>query len=190
MTHNTSLSAEARSVSPTALLPLSFFGLDENYLSAIRTAFDKMCFRDVTLGLTTPRRPRKLPVVLSECEVRRLLDAAPTQRDQLLFGLMYATGLRVSEVARLRYRDLDFDRELINVWLGKGGADRQVTTTNYVKVARPGEDLAHPSPLDVMAGKRSDATIHDRRATLDHLSAGYVSTSRPRPPTHHSVPAQ
>lgn len=33
---------------------------------------------------------------------------------------MYATGMRVSEVARLRFRDLDFDRSLINIWQGKG----------------------------------------------------------------------
>ena len=38
---------------------------------------------------------------------------------------MYATGMRVSEVARLRFRDLDFDRSLINIWQGKGRTDRQ-----------------------------------------------------------------
>lgn len=95
-------------------------------LSAIRTAFDKMCQRSVTLGLTTPRRPKTLPVVLSVPEVQRLLQATPSLRDKLLLGLMYATGMRVSEVVRLRYRDLDFDRKLINVWQGKGRRDRQV----------------------------------------------------------------
>ena len=211
------------------------------HLSAIRTAFDKMCQRDVTLGLTTPRRSKTLPVVLSEREVQRLLAATPTLRDKLLLGLMYATGLRVSEVARLRYRDLDFERRVINVWQGKGRTDRQVmlpttfesllrqmagqfagdqyvfpgerrgrhisprtvqramaravhiagikkratphtlrhsfathtfengcdirriqkilghvrleTTTIYVKVARPGDDQAFPSPLDVLTRK-------------------------------------
>lgn len=95
-------------------------------LSAIRTAFDKMCHRQVTLGLASPRRPKKLPVVLSVQEVRRLLEATPTLRDKLLLGLVYATGMRVSEVVRLRYRDLDFDRRLVRVWQGKGRTDRQV----------------------------------------------------------------
>jgi hypothetical protein len=94
-------------------------------LSAIRTAFDKMCGRSVTLGLATPRRPKRLPVVLSVEEVGRLLQAAPSLHDKLLLGLMYATGVRVSEVVRLRYRDVDFDRRLINVWQGKGRSDRQ-----------------------------------------------------------------
>ncbi|MDH3716506.1 MAG: tyrosine-type recombinase/integrase [Planctomycetota bacterium] len=95
-------------------------------LSAIRTAFDKFCGRDVTWGLATPRKPKRLPLVLSEKEVRRLLDAAPRIHDKLLLGLMYASGLRVSEVSRLRWRDVDFDRRVINVWQGKGQRDRQV----------------------------------------------------------------
>ena len=95
-------------------------------LSAIRTAFDKMCGRQVTLGLATPRRPKRLPSVPSQKEVRLLLEAAPSLRDKLLIGLMYATGVRVSEVVRLRWRDIDFDRRTVSIWQGKGRVDRQV----------------------------------------------------------------
>jgi len=56
-----------------------------------------------------------------------LLTAAVTLRDKLLIGLMYALGARVSEVARLRYRDFDFDRSCVTIWQGKGRTDRQVT---------------------------------------------------------------
>jgi site-specific recombinase XerD len=98
-----------------------------NHLAAIRTAFDKMCLRQVTYGLAVPRKAKKLPVVLSPDEIISLLQAAPSQRDKLLLGLMYATGMRVSEVVRVRWRDFDFDRRLINVWQGKGRTDRQVT---------------------------------------------------------------
>ncbi len=96
------------------------------HLPAIRTAFDKMCGRQVTLGLLSPRRASRLPVVLSEEEVMLPLDAAPSLRDKLLLGLMYATGLRVGEVVRVRWRDLDFDRQVLNVWEGKGRKDREV----------------------------------------------------------------
>lgn len=98
-----------------------------NHLAAIRTAFDKMCLRQVTFGLVVPRKPKRLPVVLSPDEVISLLQAAPSQRDKLLLGLMYATGMRVSEVVRVRWRDVDFGRRVINVWQGKGRSDRQVT---------------------------------------------------------------
>ncbi len=97
-----------------------------NHLSAIRAAFDKMCGYTVTLGLQSPRRGKRLPMVLSAEEVTRLLQAAPSLRDKLLIGLMYATGMRVSEVCRLKWRDLDFDRRVVNIWEGKGRTDRQV----------------------------------------------------------------
>lgn len=97
-----------------------------NHLAAIRTVFDKFCLRRTTLGLVVPRRPRRLPVVLSREEVIALLQAAPTLRDKLLLGLMYATGLRVSEVVRFRWRDVDFNRRMVCVWQGKGRRDRQV----------------------------------------------------------------
>jgi len=96
-------------------------------LSVIRTVFDKMCGRSITLGLQTPRRPKRIPVVLSVQEIIRLLTAAVSLRDKLLIGLMYALGARVSEVARLRYRDFDFDRSCVTIWQGKGRTDRQVT---------------------------------------------------------------
>lgn len=96
------------------------------HLSAIRTAFDKMCGQGVTLGLETPRRKHSLPAVLSPKEVIRLLQGAPSIRDKLLLGLMYATGVRVGEVVRLRAGDLDFERRTVLVYEGKGRKDRQV----------------------------------------------------------------
>lgn len=96
------------------------------HLSCLRTVFDKMCFREITLGLLTPRRTHKLPVVLSTEDVKRLLAATPSLRDKLLLGLMYATGMRVSEVVRVRTSDLDFARGTIRVEQGKGRKDRLV----------------------------------------------------------------
>ena len=96
-------------------------------LTAIRTCFDKFCLIDLTLGLATPRRQKKLPIVLSKNEIVRLLEAAVSPRDKLLLGMMYATGMRVSEVARIQFKDIDFERNLINIWRGKHGVDRQVT---------------------------------------------------------------
>lgn len=105
-------------------------GIDSNTLgtniSAIRTVFDKLCGRNVTLGLATPRRRKRIPVVPSRNEVVRLLKAAPSVRDKLLIGLMYATGMRVSEVARVKWYEFDFDANRIRINEGKGRSDRHV----------------------------------------------------------------
>ena len=56
-----------------------------------------MCGRSITLGLVTPRRPKRLPVVLSATEIRLMLEAAHQVSDKMLISLMYSTGVRVSE---------------------------------------------------------------------------------------------
>ena len=71
------------------------------------------------------RRPARLPAVLSQSEVRRLLMVMKNV-PRLCAILMYGSGLRVSECLSLRVKDLDFDRREILVRRGKGNKDRHV----------------------------------------------------------------
>ncbi|TDK19970.1 integron integrase [Luteimonas aestuarii] len=70
------------------------------------------------------KRPAKVPVVLSQDEVRRLL-AAMEGRTWLLASLLYGTGMRLMEGVRLRIKDVDFARNEITVREGKGAKDRR-----------------------------------------------------------------
>jgi len=72
------------------------------------------------------RKPKKLPVILSPDEVRRLLAAAATDRDRLMLRLAYGCGLRLGEILRLRLADLDSARGTLWVRGGKGNKDRGV----------------------------------------------------------------
>lgn len=110
-------------------------------LSAIRTCFDKFCGRDVTLGLATPRRRKRQPVVPSTSEVTRIINAAPTRAAKLAIGILYAAGLRNSELCRLKVRDIDFERKTIRVHQGKGCSDRLVMLPQTWQ--RPLADLCH-----------------------------------------------
>lgn len=69
------------------------------------------------------KRPRKLPVVLSREEVRRLLEAVEAPY-RLPVALLYGGGLRLMEALRLRVKDIDLDRRQIAVRDGKGQKDR------------------------------------------------------------------
>lgn len=69
------------------------------------------------------KRAKKLPVVLSRDEVRRLLDALDGSY-RILAALMYGGGLRLMEAVQLRVKDVDFDRRQIQVIDGKGQKDR------------------------------------------------------------------
>ena len=70
-------------------------------------------------------RPKRVPVVLSQREVR-LLIAQLRDPYRLCVGLMYGGGLRVLECLSLRVKDIDVDRREITVRSGKGGKDRRV----------------------------------------------------------------
>jgi integrase/recombinase XerD len=72
------------------------------------------------------KQPKKLPVVLSQEEVRRVLEAIKNEKHRLLVMLMYAAGLRVTEAVSLRVEDVDSKRMLLHIVQGKGRKDRQV----------------------------------------------------------------
>jgi integron integrase len=71
------------------------------------------------------KRPRRLPVVLTQDEVRRLL-ACLEGGNWLMASLLYGTGMRLMECLRLRVKDVDFERREILVRAGKGNKDRHV----------------------------------------------------------------
>lgn len=77
-------------------------------------------------GLRYQKPPRRLPVVMNEEEMSRLLAAAGSLRDRALLETAYATGMRVGEVTRMLVTDLDSQRMVIRVEQGKGRKDRYV----------------------------------------------------------------
>lgn len=85
----------------------------------------------VTLGkdgtqfrIPVGKQPQTLPEILSRQEVFRLFEAAANPKHRALLKTAYGGGLRVSELVRLRVRDIDSARMTIRVEQGKGGKDR------------------------------------------------------------------
>jgi len=90
-------------------------------------------FYQITLGRPSiveqvpfPKQPRRLPVVLSQSEVRAVLEAKSNLKHRAILNTLYASGLRVSEVTNLQVTDIDSARNLIRVRQGKGRKDRKV----------------------------------------------------------------
>ena len=78
------------------------------------------------------RPGKKLPVVLSPAEVKLLLSFV-SGTNGLILRLIYSSGLRLSECARLRVKDLDFDQSLLFVRSGKGDKDRSTILAQQVQ---------------------------------------------------------
>jgi integrase/recombinase XerC len=83
-------------------------------------------------ALRSPRTQRRLPAILAEGEVRRLLEAdsgnatPAALRDLAILEALYSSGLRVSELTGLNWRDVDDEVGMVLVRSGKGNKDRMV----------------------------------------------------------------
>jgi len=161
---------------------------------ALRFLFVNVCQRpDIVPHIPFAKKPRKLPVILSPDEVRRLLDAVPDPRWQTLCRTLYACGLRLSEGLHLRLADIDSPRGLLWVRHGKGGKDRAVPLCDRLlgylrehwRRQRPSDYLfpnahglpCHPTVVQrllqrarVLAGLTRPATAH----TLRHCYATHL----------------
>jgi integrase/recombinase XerD len=74
--------------------------------------------------IPAPKKPQKLPVVLSPEEVLEFLHCVRNAKQRTILTTCYATGLRISEVVHLKPTDIDSKRMVIRVELGKGQKDR------------------------------------------------------------------
>jgi integrase/recombinase XerD len=114
------------------------YALRENRLAA-----------DPTLRLDTPKKPQRFPKTLTEADVEALLAAPDLTsplglRDRAMLEMLYATGLRVSELVTLKLIEISQDMGVVRVF-GKGSKERMVPMgeeasdwlTRYLKDARP-----------------------------------------------------
>ena len=90
----------------------------------LRYAFRISGLTEARVALPNIKREKKLPVVLSREEVKRLIKAPNLLKHRVLIGLLYGCGLRCFEVRNIRLYDLDFDRKMLHVRKGKGKKDR------------------------------------------------------------------
>lgn len=78
------------------------------------------------LAVTLPKRPQRIPGLLTRAEVAAILDACAKPRERTMLTVCYGCGLRLSEVLALRVADIDSERKLLRIAQGKGAKDRLV----------------------------------------------------------------
>ena len=106
--------------------------------------------------IPAPKKPRRLPVVLSPDEVVRALECVTSPKHRAVLTTCYAAGLRISEAVRLRPRDLDSQRMVIRIEQGKGQRDRYVMLSpKLLAVLRDWWRLSRPTTW-LFPGERPD----------------------------------
>lgn len=130
-------------------------------IAALRFFFVKVLRRPYRqVDLVYPKQPFRLPTILSEEEVSRLLASANSSYHFVILMTLYSTGLRRAELCRLKVEDIDSERMVVHVRQGKGDRDRDVTLSpkllevlrDYWRWRKPGKYL-FPSLLRTCRGK-------------------------------------
>jgi integrase/recombinase XerD len=127
-------------------------------------------FEDPTLLLDTPKLPRTLPKALAEREIEGLLEVPDTTtsiglRDRAMLELMYACGLRVSELVTLPLAGLNLRQGVLRV-TGKGGKERLVPIgetcgdwlARYLREARPALAKGRETPALFLSNRGAGMT--------------------------------
>lgn len=97
------------------------------WISAAKMYFQKYYQRfDILDALERPRKSDNLPNVLSEKEVKRLINSYGNLKHKTIITMYYACGLRKSELLDLRLSDLDSTRKVVRIRNSKGAKDRDV----------------------------------------------------------------
>lgn len=86
----------------------------------------------VAISLPRIKEPQKLPDILSQNEVARIIKATLNLKHRTILILIYGAGLRASEVASLKVKDIDSERSIIHIREGKGKKDRYVMLSPFM----------------------------------------------------------
>lgn len=104
---------KSRSTMRQAYFALKFF-----YQNVLHERFDE----EIPLA----KKKEKLPVVLSREEVKRVIYNTKNIKHRLVLMFLYYAGMRLNEVRNIKWKDIDFERELIHIKIAKGEKERVV----------------------------------------------------------------
>jgi len=139
-----------------------------------------------------PKKPLKLPVVLSLEEVEHFLACVGSLKHRTLLTVAYAAGLRVSEATHLKVTDIDSQRMVIRVEQGKGQKDRYVMLSprlleelrTYWKRARPAAWLFPATCRPADQPTCGEPGVRQGPPRLGHRQADHPAFDAPRLRTH------
>jgi site-specific recombinase XerD len=168
----------------------------DQYVNAVKFPYSVTVKRpEVVKDIPHPKRPKVLPVILSQEEVLSFFERIRSVKYKAMIATAYAAGLRISEVCALRITDIDSRRMRIHIRSGKGKRDRYVMLgeslpallREYFKAARPKGEYLFPGrkpgshlstaavslvarPINNKSGLSKKATMHTfRHCFATHL---------------------
>lgn len=132
------------------------------YSNALNFLYTQIYHQPNFQKLRHPKRSQRLPVVLSREEIQHIIEQTKNPKHQTIISLAYAAGLRVSEVVKLRVRDIDLGELTVTVRQSKGRKDRLTVLSETIKpllstiiAGQPGDEYVFVSER---GGRLAEAT--------------------------------
>ena len=91
--------------------------------SALKFYFETILRRKFFVTIPRCKSQKKLPEVFTQEEIRKILATIKNVKHKLMLGMIYASGLRVSEIVNLKVMDLSFQDKTLKIRQGKGNKD-------------------------------------------------------------------
>jgi site-specific recombinase XerD len=101
-------------------------------ISALKFFYRRVLQSDIVREQRRPHQDKRLPIVLSKTDIRKMLMAERNLKHRLLLMIIYGSGLRVGEAVRLKCQDIDIARKLMLIRSGKGRKDRYTVMSDMV----------------------------------------------------------
>jgi integrase/recombinase XerD len=103
-------------------------------ISSIKFYYTKIVKRNffISKEIARTKKPKKIPQVFTKEEIRQILGSISNVKHKLILGLMYSSGLRVSEVVNVKVQDFEFKDKMLRVREAKGKKDRMTILSEKV----------------------------------------------------------
>jgi site-specific recombinase XerD len=135
-------------------------------------------------AIRRPKTEKKLPVVLSQDEVKRIIDCTANVKHRTIFSTIYSCGLRLSELCNLMPSDIDAERMQIRIRLGKGAKDRYVMLSEKVLLMLRAYWLRYKPEKYLFEGQTRGVPISERAIQVAFTGAVKKSGINKRPTIH------
>jgi site-specific recombinase XerD len=145
-----------------------------NQISTIRFYYTQVLKRTIDYQyIMRPKQEQRLPIVLSPGEVLKMIEVTVNLKHKNMIALLYASGLRRSELLDMQVKDIDLARNVVVVRQGKGNKDRQsllsenfkIILTQYIKEYQPKEYLFEGATGGRYSERSLERVVHNA-ATL------------------------
>jgi len=126
-------------------------------INALKFYYKQILKRKFFFDIKHAKKDKRLPIVLSKQEIKKMIDAVDNPKHKFLIQFLYSTGMRVSEVVKVKISNIDFDRKLVLIKGGKGRKDRYtLLADSLVKILK--EQKKVKGKNDYLFTSRDDKT--------------------------------